>query len=196
MSHREYDTETALVVVDLQNDFADPSGSLYVNEGEVVVEQAGREVAQASAAGALVVYTKDWHPAATPHFQTGGGPWPVHCVMGTWGAELHPSLPVVGEIVTKGSGGEDGYSGFAVRDQVSGEKAPTALGALLERRGTERVVVIGLATDYCVKETALDALSLGYDTTVLEGIARPVDLEAGDGTAALEAVRAAGGRVE
>ena len=129
-----YDEHTALVVVDVQNDFADPGGSLYVREGEKVVPVINEHVEQARAKGAMIVYTQDWHPESTPHFQKDGGIWPVHCVQGTWGAELHPDLEVAGEVVRKGTGGEDGYSGFTVRDPTSGEEQQTprtccALGA-------------------------------------------------------------------
>lgn len=142
---------------------------------------------------ALVVYTH-WHPAQTPHFQSGGGVWPEHCVQYTWGVQLHPDLQVAGEVVRKGQGGEDGYSGFTVRDPVTGEETATPLEELLRRRGVRRVV--GLATDYCVKETALDAVRLGFDTVVLGGLVRAVDLQPGDGERALAAMRAAGARVE
>src|SRR6059036_2226403 len=108
----EYDAKTALLLVDVQNDFADPGGSLYVKGGEEVVPFAKVEMDQALAAGALVVYTQDWHPPSTPHFQKDGGIWPVHCVQGTWGADLHPDLRVKGDVIRKGTGGEDGYSGF------------------------------------------------------------------------------------
>jgi nicotinamidase/pyrazinamidase len=190
-----YDGQTALVVVDVQNDFADPDGSLYVAGGEEIVAAVNQEIDRALRAGALVVYTQDWHPETTPHFAKDGGIWPVHCVMDTWGAEFHPDLVVSGPIVRKGSGGEDGYSGFTVRDPQSGEKHGTDLEALLRERGIERIVITGLATDYCVKETALDALGKGLHTTVLRETVRAVDLEEGDGESALDAIRAAGGEV-
>jgi nicotinamidase/pyrazinamidase len=192
----DYDRSAALVVVDVQNDFADPKGSLYVGEGERVVPLVNREIQRARVVGALVVYTQDWHPPDTPHFRSGGGVWPEHCVQHTWGAQLHPNLRVAGEVVRKGQGGEDGYSGFTVRDPVTGEEAATPLEGLLRRRGIGRVVVVGLATDYCVKETALDAVRLGFDTVVLSELVRAVDLQPGDGERALEAIRAAGARVE
>jgi len=194
----DYDGSTALVVVDVQNDFADPKGSLYVAEGERVVPLANREIGRALVASAPVVYTQDWHPAQTPHFQSGGGVWPEHCVQHSWGAQLHPDLRIVGEVVRKGQGGEDGYSGFTVRDPVTGAQSATRLEGLLRRRGVRRVVVVvvGLATDYCVKETALDAVRLGFDTVVLGGLVRAVDLQPGDGERALEAMRAAGAHIE
>ncbi len=191
-----YDASTALVVVDVQNDFADPAGGLSVQGGEEVVPVVNEEVAAATAAGATVVYTQDWHPESTPHFAKDGGTWPVHCLGGSWGAELHPALRVQGESVRKGVGGEDGYSGFTVRDPVTGEESPTPLADLLRSRGVERVVVIGIATDYCVKETALDAARLGFATTVLRDAVRAVDLEPGDGERALTEMAAAGVAVE
>ena len=191
-----YDPSTALIVVDVQNDFADPDGSLSVPGGEETVPVINGEIEAARAAGATVVYTQDWHPADTPHFEKDGGIWPVHCVQGTWGAELHPELEVVGPVVRKGSNGEDGYSGFTMRDPVAGETRATELDRLLKDRGVKSVVVVGLATDYCVKATALDARSLGYATTVLGDAVRAVDLQPGDGERALKEMRQAGATVE
>ncbi len=191
-----YDPTTALVVVDVQNDFADPRGALYVPGGEEVVPVVNREIDRALDAGALVVCTQDWHPERTPHFQTDGGIWPVHCVAGTWGASLHPGLLAVpGEPIRKGSGGEDGYSAFSVRDPTSGETAPTRLERVLREGGIRRVVVVGLATDYCVAETALDARRLGFETVVLAAAVRAVNLQPGDGDRALERMRAAGATI-
>jgi nicotinamidase/pyrazinamidase len=192
-----YDRDTALIVTDLQNDFGDPRGGLYVQGGEEVVPVVNAEIEAAAASGALIVYSQDWHPSVTPHFQKDGGIWPVHCVGDTWGAELMPGLHVRGdaEFLRKGTGGEDGYSVFTVRDPESGERAPTKLEQLLRDRAVRRVVVVGLATDYCVKETALDALRLGFDTEVLPDGCRAVDLEPGDGDRAVREIRAAGGTI-
>lgn len=187
-----YDERTALVVVDVQNDFADPAGNLAVAGGEAVVPVVNEEGARATAAGGFVVATQDWHPPDTPHFEKDGGVWPVHCVQGTWGAELHPELRIDGPVVRKGTGGEDGYSGFTMRDPRSGETVPTELEGLLRERGIERVVVAGLATDVCVKETALDAARLGFATTVLTRAVAAVDLQPGDGEAALAEMAGAG----
>jgi nicotinamidase/pyrazinamidase len=183
---------TALIVVDVQNDFADPEGSLYVAGGEAVVPFVNGQVEAARAAGATVIYTQDWHPPSTPHFAKDGGIWPVHCVAGTWGAELHPDLLVRGAIVHKGAGGEDGYSGFTMRDPVSGATLPTELDGLLRGADVDEVVVVGLATDYCVLATALDARERGYPVTLLaEGI-RAVELAEGDGARAIERMRSEG----
>ncbi|MFZ5493003.1 MAG: isochorismatase family protein [Pseudomonadota bacterium] len=191
-----YDPQTALLVVDVQNDFADPAGSLTVPGGAAVVPVINAEITRARAAGAGVVYTRDWHPPHTPHFKPDGGPWPVHCVQDTWGAAFHPQLVVTGPVVSKGSGGEDGYSGFSVRDARSGAGRATELDALLRGRGVTRVVVVGLATDYCVRETALDALRLGYRVVVLRDAVRAVDLSPGDGERALAELAAAGAELE
>ena len=191
-----YDATTALIVVDVQNDFADPSGSLYVRTGEQVVPLINDEIARAGAAGARVFYTQDWHPESTPHFAKDGGTWPVHCVMDTWGAELHPELEVGGPVVRKGSNGEDGYSGFSMRDAATGETVPTALADMLGEAGVTRLVVCGLATDYCVKGTVIDGRERGYPVTVLGNAIRAVDMEEGDGDRAVEAMFEAGALLE
>ena len=187
-----YDPHAALVVVDVQNDFANPAGSLYVPSGEAVVPVINAEIARAQAAGAGVFYTRDWHPPHTPHFKADGGPWPVHCVRDTWGAQFHGDLSVVGPVVSKGTAGEDGYSGFSVRDARSGAAQATELDRLLRARRVSRLVIVGLATDYCVRATALAALRLGYRVVVLRDAVRAVDLAAGDGERALAELAAAG----
>ncbi len=187
-----YDQATALVVVDVQNDFADPKGSLYVQGGEGVVPIINQEVTRVRSAGAMIVYTADWHPESTPHFQKDGGIWPVHCVAGTWGAEFHPQLVVEGPVVRKGSNGEDGYSGFTMQDPVTMEAVPTDLAEILWDRNIERIVVVGLATDYCVKATAMDGVANRFQVEVLTDAVRAVDLTAGDGDRALADIAAAG----
>ena len=191
-----YDGRTALIAVDLQNDFAHPDGSLFVAGAAQAVAAVNREITAAREAGALVVYTQDWHPERTRHFETDGGVWPVHCVGGTWGAEFHAELAVgAGPVVRKGVDGADGYSGFSTADPGGGGRKATELDGLLRERGVERVVVVGLATDYCVKETVLDAVRLGYGATVLRGCTAAVDLEAGDGEAALREMAEAGAEI-
>jgi nicotinamidase/pyrazinamidase len=186
-----FDPTTALLVVDVQNDFADPGGGLYVRDGEQVVPLVNELVSAAQNAGSAVVYTQDWHPASTPHFAKDGGIWPVHCVGGTWGAELHPQLLVRGPVVRKGTSGEDGYSGFSVRDPTTGVAAPTQLQSLLDP-SVRRLVVVGLAGDYCVKETALDGVRLGYDVEVPLRLTRFVELAEGDAERSAEQMRTAG----
>jgi nicotinamidase/pyrazinamidase len=191
-----YDPTTALLVVDVQNDFADPRGSLYVKGGEQVVPFINAEIDAAQRAGARIFYTQDWHPPSTPHFQKDGGIWPVHCVQKTWGAEFPPDLVVGGPVIQKGSHGEDGYSGFTMRDPVSGETVPTALGDMLAAAAVTRLVLAGLATDYCVKSTVLDARERGYPITVLQNGIRAVELNPGDGDRAIEEMFAAGALLE
>jgi nicotinamidase/pyrazinamidase len=188
----EYSPTTALIVVDVQNDFADSNGSLYVTDGETTVPFINDQIAAASESGATIVYTRDWHPESTPHFAKDGGIWPVHCVGETWGSEFHPDLIVVGREVKKGTSGEDGYSGFTVRDPETNAESSTGLQNLLDGEGITDVVVLGLATDYCVKETALDAVRLGFSTTLLADGIRPVNLSPGDGSRAIAEMVIAG----
>jgi len=187
----EYDSTTALIVVDVQNDFADPDGSLFVAGGDELIDFVNSQIAAAHAGGATIVYSQDWHPPSTPHFAKDGGIWPVHCVADTPGAQFHRDLDVVENavVVKTGVGGEDGYSAFHVRDPVTGEVSSTGLFEKLE--GIDRVVVVGLALDYCVKETAIDATER-FTTFLLADGTRPVNLEPGDGARAVAAMVSAG----
>jgi nicotinamidase-related amidase len=173
----------ALIIVDFQNDFT-PGGALPVPDGDVIAERLN--TLAASGDYDLVVATRDWHPADHSSFADNGGPWPVHCVQGSEGAELHPALDrsKLDAIVDKGQSVDtDGYSGFAGTD----------LDALLRERGITQVTLAGLATDYCVKNTALDALRAGFQVTVDSTAVRGVEIEPGDSERALAEVRAAGG---
>jgi nicotinamidase/pyrazinamidase len=183
-----YGPGTALIVVDVQNDFADPDGSLSVPGAEPALAAINREIAVAVGADTVVVATQDWHPEHTPHFAQDGGRWPVHCVAGTWGADLHPALelPEAAPRVRKGANGEDGYSGFTMRDPRTGATAPTELEGIL------RGHAVDVATDYCVKATALDALRLGFATIVLTDAVAAVEIEPGDSERALDELRGAG----
>jgi nicotinamidase/pyrazinamidase len=186
-----YDSATALLVVDVQNDFADPAGRLYVQGGEEIIDAVNVEIAAAIEAGSAVVYSQDWHPESTPHFAKDGGIWPVHCVMDTWGAELYPRLDVRGPVVRKGSAGEDGYSAFSMRDPLSGATTPTTLQSLLTPT-IRRLVIVGLAGDYCVKQTAMDGRRLGYDVVIPLRYTRFVNLSPGDDERAAASMRDAG----
>jgi nicotinamidase/pyrazinamidase len=190
-----YDPRSTLLIVDLQNDFADPAGSLYVRGGEDVVAVANAEHARARGTGATVVYTQDWHPEHTPHFVTDGGIWPVHCVQGSWGAEFRPDLTVDGSVIKKGTDGRDGYSAFSVRDPRTGEREGTELEHWLRDWGIERLVITGLATDYCVVETVSDARMLGFEVDVVADGIRAVDLSTGDGDRAIRRMRDAGAEI-
>ena len=193
----EYRPDVALVVVDVQNDFAHPDGTLFVHGGDDVVARVNREVHAAVDGGAIVVYTQDWHPPDTPHFADRGGTWPVHCVRDTWGAELHDDLALVpgAPQIRKGTGDEDGYSGFTVRDLATDTDVRTPLDELLRDAGITAVVVVGIATDVCVKATVLDSIELGYDTTVVADATAAVELEPGDRDRALAEMAAAGATV-
>ena len=173
----------ALVVVDYQNDFASPGGALSVSGGDAI---AGRiNELMRSDDYDLVVATRDWHPPDHGSFTEQGGIWPVHCVQDTEGAQLHPDLDAgaVDEIVDKGQDrSTEGYSGFD----------GTKLAELLRERGIDEVTVVGLATDYCVKHTALEALQEGFAVTVDTTAVRGVDVEPGDSERALAELRAAG----
>ena len=142
--------------------------------------------------------TQDWHPASTPHFAKDGGPWPVHCVAGPWGAELHPALeastgtPSSARAATARTATP--ASRCATRSRA--RRCPTGSSRCSRARASTRVVVVGLATDYCVKATALDALRLGFATTVLTDAIAAVDLKHGDGERALEELRNAGAVVQ
>jgi nicotinamidase/pyrazinamidase len=173
------------VIVDFQNDFT-PGGALGVDGGDAIAARLNELAADPRFD--LVVATRDWHPADHGSFTEQGGIWPVHCVQDTPGAELHDGLDRarVDVIVDKGQDpGTEGYSGFEA----------TTLESLLRERGVERLTIAGLATDYCVKNTALDALRLGFDVTVDSAGVRPVDVNAGDGERGLDEVRTAGGSV-
>ena len=193
-----YDPSSALLVVDVQNDFADPKGTLSVEGGQDIVPFVNEEIAAARAAGATVVYTQDWHPEVTPHFEIDGGIWPVHCVGDTWGSEFLAGLDVglAAEILRKGTDGKDGYSAFSVRDPRSGDVSATQLESLLRERGLERLVIVGIATDYCVKESVLDARRLGFQVTVLRDGVRPVNRRSGDDELAFRAMSEAGAEIE
>jgi nicotinamidase/pyrazinamidase len=191
-----YNSSTALIVVDVQNDFSDPEGSLFVSDAPRVLGFINDQMRAAQAGKAPIIRTQDWHPEATPHFAKDGGIWPVHCVGDTWGAEFHPGLMELGTIIRKGVGGEDGYSGFSLRDPESGVTTPTGLDSILKDAGVSDVVVVGLATDYCVSATALDALQYGFGCTLLaDGIAA-VNLEPGDEARACAAMALAGVVIE
>ena len=195
-SASRYGPGTALVVVDMQVDFGSPDGGLYVKGGEETIPVVNKEIATAVAAGSPVFYTRDWHPPVTRHFAKDGAIWPVHCVAGTAGAELLPGLHLQGTLVHKGITGEDGYSGFMMRDPDSGETGPTELEELLQQQDVTSIIVVGLAGDYCVKETALDGVRLGYDVTVPLEATRFVNLKPGDDGQAAADMAAAGVHIE
>jgi nicotinamidase/pyrazinamidase len=186
----------AFLIVDFQNDFT-PGGALPVPEGDAIAEAVNSLLERFP----LVVATRDWHPPGHGSFVDSDidrsrwrgtdppGIWPVHCVQGTPGAELHPSLDAENVDVVLDKGQDlysQGYSAFQ----------DTELGELLRDAGVERLYVAGLATDYCVRQSVLDALERGFEVVVVEDAIRGVDVEPGDSARAIEEMRAAGARLE
>jgi len=177
----------ALIVVDVQNDFC-PGGTLAVKDGDQVVQPLNRLIDDFLNRGLPVFETRDWHPAKTTHFAAYGGTWPIHCVQNTKGAQFHPNLrtdPRIA-IISKDLVDKDAYSAFDETD----------LAAQLREQKVERVVIGGLATDYCVKNTVLDALKEGFEVIAVEEAMRPVEVNPGDGERAVQEMRAAGALVE
>jgi len=177
----------ALIIVDVQNDFC-PGGSLAVAHGDEVITPLNRLAREFLDRNEPVFKTRDWHPEKTKHFADYGGTWPVHCVQGTRGADFHPDLleDLRETIVSKGIDERaDGYSGFD----------GTNLARLLREEGINEVWVGGLATDYCVKHTVLDALKSGFCVKALADAMRAVNLNPNDGQHAIEEMRAAGAEI-
>ena len=170
----------ALILVDIQNDFV-PGGALAVKDGDAVVPVANRLIPKFE----IVVATQDWHPADHHSFADYGGPWPVHCVRGSPGAQFHEKFDAsaIDDVVDTGQAPDhEGYSGFE----------HTGLERLLREHDIDRVHVGGLALDYCVKETALDARRAGFDVILHRGATRAVEVRPGDGERALAELSAAG----
>jgi nicotinamidase/pyrazinamidase len=181
----------ALLIVDVQNDFC-PGGALAVPAGDRVVPALNGCIARFTAAALPVYASRDWHPEDSRHFSTGGGPWPVHCVRGTRGAAFHAGLelPASAIVVTKGCHPDaDGYSAFEGEVQ-----AGESFGTDLARRGVDHLVVGGLATDYCVRHSVLDALKTGLRVTVVSDGIAGVDVRPGDSVRAIAEMQAAGAR--
>lgn len=178
----------ALIIVDVQNDFC-PGGALAVAGGDEVVPALNPVIERFAGAGLPIIATRDWHPEKTSHFKTHGGPWPVHCVQGTRGAEFHGDLKLGNAVVlSKGmTADEDSYSGFQATDPSG-----TRLATLLRHQGVERILVGGLATDYCVKHTVLDGLREGFKVVLLGDSIRAVNLEPHDGDLAIDEMVRAG----
>ena len=176
----------ALIVVDVQNDFC-PGGTLAVAHGDEVVAPLNTLIDEFLKNGEPVYESRDWHPPQTKHFQAYGGTWPIHCVQNTTGAEFHPQLrqdPRI-TVVSKGLGDTDCYSAFDETD----------LATQLKRQGVREVWVGGLATDYCVKNTVLDALKNGFEVKALENAMRAVDVNPDDGERAIQEMRDAGAEI-
>ena len=185
-------SEEALLIVDVQNDFC-VGGSLAVPASQQIIDCLNEYTRRFADRGAPVVASRDWHPPVTRHFADHGGVWPVHCVQGTPGAEFHPDLrlPPQTVIASKGSDPEeDSYSAFEA-------KLPDGrlLGEYLRDEGVRRIYVGGLATDYCVRSSVLDALRAGFQATVLLDASRGVDVQPGDSEKAIAEMVGAGADV-
>lgn len=179
----------ALLIIDVQNDFC-PGGALAVRDGDWVVPVLNRYIEKFRAAKLPILVTRDWHPEKTRHFKAYGGLWPVHCVQGSPGAEFHPNLALPREAVVISAGigpDEEGYSGFDGVDSA-GER----LVDVLRELGVQRLFVGGLATDYCVKHTVLDALKNGFQVVLVEDAVRGVNLQPEDSARAVQEMIQAG----
>lgn len=172
------DKKSALMVVDVQRDFC-PGGALPVPDGDKVIPVLNGYIEKFQGVRSPIYATRDWHPPNHMSFKARGGEWPLHCVQNTEGAEFHPDLklPEKTRIVSKASDpNKEAYSGF---DGTDLEKE-------LRKRGIEKVFVGGLATDYCVRSTVLDALKLGFETILLEDATQGVNVKPGDSAKAVE----------
>jgi nicotinamidase/pyrazinamidase len=178
-------SHTALVVVDIQNDFC-PGGALAVTDGDKVVPVLNKYIQLFRSSGGPVIYTRDWHPPDHSSFKTLGGPWPPHCVQGSEGAKFHSDLlqPVEGEIVSKADRKDEAYSFFQGTDLAHRlRRLKYRLGL---RGGIRALFVGGLATDYCVKETVLDALKLGFQVYYLDDASKAVNVKPEDSKLAVK----------
>lgn len=180
-------TKAALVVVDVQRDFC-PGGSLAVKDGDKVVPRLNKVIEAFSAAGLTIFFTRDWHPQNHMSFKAQGGPWPPHCVQGTSGAQFHPSLNIPKNSVIISKGGkpnQEAYSGFQ----------GTNLAERLNALGVLEIFLGGLTTDYCVKESSLDAIKAGFKVNVLEDCIKAVNVHPKDGELAIHTIVQEGARM-
>lgn len=187
MSPVEIDEESALIVVDVQNDFT-PGGALPVSGGDKIVGTLNTYIRLFRNKGRAIIFTRDWHPPNHISFKDRGGPWPPHCVQGTRGAEFHPSLNLPEDAIAISKGFDpdrEAYSGFE----------STELANLLRGRGVKKLFIGGLATDYCVKNTVLDAIREGFRVYFLSDASKGVDVNVGDSDRAVEEMARAGAEV-
>jgi nicotinamidase/pyrazinamidase len=173
----------ALLIVDVQNDFTE-GGALAVPDGDAVVEPLNKLARHYD----TVFASRDWHPPDHKSFEDQGGPWPTHCIRGTAGAELHPAIDrsAIDVVIDKGT--EPDVEGYSVFDGTAFERT-------LRSRGIDSLVVGGLATDVCVRATALEACEHGFDVTVVDDATRGIEAEPGDVERAFDEMKAAGVRV-
>ena len=187
----------ALLIVDMQRDFAHLGGSLFIPRAPEIVPTLIALIEEARREGAPIAWSQDWHPAQTPHFNAYGGTWPAHCIAGSAGAELiselEPLMTPEDIVIRKGVNGEDGYSAFNVRDPLTAVEQPTELDMKLQEHKIELITIAGVATDWCVRASALDALKAGYAVEVVRAAVAGVNLQPADSDAALYEIVAAGG---
>ena len=179
---------SALVLVDIQRDFC-RGGALAVPDGDAVVPAANRWIARARAEGMPIISSRDWHPADHVSFRAQGGPWPPHCVQGSPGAEFHPDLAVPADVHVVSKGSDPDFDAFSAFDG-------TGLADRLHALGVERLFIGGLALEYCVRATVLDALAAGFEAHLLLDATRALEVNPGDAEAALAEMTRAGAVVE
>jgi nicotinamidase/pyrazinamidase len=184
--------ESALLVVDIQKDFC-AGGALAAPGGDDIIPALNRHLADARTREIAVYATRDWHPAKTSHFKEYGGAWPPHCVQGTPGAQFHPDLKLPPEAIIVNKGDDPQRHGYSAFDGHTSD-GKTLLHDLRDRRIT-RVYVMGIATDYCVRESALDALRAGLEVRVLADAIAGIDVRPGDAQRALDEISAAGAQI-
>lgn len=189
LSRVEMSRRPVLLVVDVQNDFC-PGGALGVPDGDRVIPRINRTIELFVRRGLPVLATRDWHPKVTKHFKEFGGAWPPHCIQGTKGARFHPSLalPKGAVVLSKGMDpDQDSYSGFQALNSGGRD-----LESVIHEMGVDDLFLCGLATDYCVRATALDGIRRGLRVHVLSDAIKGVDLKPGDSVAAIEEMRSHG----
>ena len=179
----------ALLVVDVQNDFC-PGGALGVAGGDAIIPAVNRHIAEAHSRGMPVYATRDWHPHVTTHFKEYGGEWPPHCVQNTEGAQFRPALKLPADAIVISKGDDPARQGYSAFDGHT--EAGKPLLRDLRDRNITRIYVAGIATDYCVKESALDAIEAGLEVRVLDDAIAGIDVRPGDVTRALDAMSRAG----
>jgi len=186
-------SDKALVVVDVQNDFC-PGGALAVPDGDAVVPALNTHIDAFQRRGDAIFFSRDWHPDVTKHFKKNGGAWPAHCVRETPGAAFHPDLKVPKDAVVLSKGMDpdaEGYSVFSARDEKG-----VAFETFLATRGIKQLFIGGLATDYCVKATGLEALDKGYKVFILLDAVRGVNVKPGDADKALAELASRGAHLK
>ena len=174
----QYNKYVALLVIDFQNDFSDPQGSHYIPGASEIVSHINAEINLCRASEGEVIYTQDWHPGKTKHFASHNGRVGEHCVRNSWGAQIHPDLEISGDVLRKGIEGEDAFSCFSVRDLETGIVKPTLMETLLHDRNIQKIVFVGLSTDFCIRDSAIEVLLKGFEVAVVSNCVCSTDEDA------------------